>query len=174
MLRSSYMAAFQLPRLPERALLAEDGARLRRALLESGLPHDRAEHYTRRMQEAGALTAALGWYRGIPAGRRLRAGIVRLPTAFVHGRQDPFFSRGAVRFTGRYVRGPLRMVAVDAGHWLPELEPQTVAEVVGGQVVRAARRPARRTIAAPTCAPDGHVRRRDRRSKPAGTCRSIR
>ena len=112
-LRSSYMAGFQVPRLPERLLLADDGARLRRALVRSGLEEARVEHYVRRMQEPGALTCALGWYRGIPASRGFGAGIVRVPTAFVHGRHDPFFSAAAVRGTGRYVRGHLRTVGLN-------------------------------------------------------------
>lgn len=136
-LRSSYMAGFQLPRLPERLLLADDGARLRRALLTSGLAPDRADHYTRRMLEPGALTAALNWYRAIPFGRGYGAGIVHVPTAFVHGRRDPFFAPAAVRETGRYVRGPLRVVGVDSGHWVPEQDPGRTARVALSQLARA-------------------------------------
>ena len=136
-LRSSYMAGFQVPRLPERLLLADDGARLRRALVDSGLADERADHYVRRMQEPGALTCALGWYRGIPASRGSGAGVVRVPTAFVHGRQDPFFAPAAVRDTGRFVRGHLRTVGLDAGHWLPEQEARRVADVVLALLRRA-------------------------------------
>ena len=133
-LRSSYMAAFQLPRLPERVLLADDGARLRRALTSSGLSSDRADHYTRRMQEPGALTTALNWYRAIPLGGSYGAGTVHVPTAFVYGKRDPFFSPTAVRATARYVRGRFRAVAVESGHWVPEQEPGRVADVVLGLV----------------------------------------
>lgn len=135
-LRSWYMAGFQLPRLPERLLLADDGARLRRALVTSGLEQSRADHYTRRMLEPGALTAALAWYRAIPLGRGFSAGVIRVPTTLVHGRRDPFFSPTAVRATGRYVRGPFRSVGVDIGHWVPEQVPERVAEVVLSAVRR--------------------------------------
>ena len=136
--RSSYVAGFQLPWLPERLLLADDGARLRRALLASGLAPDRADLYTRRMQEPGALTAALNWYRAIPLGRGFGAGRVTVPTAFVYGRHDPFVTPAAVRGTGRYVHGHLRVLGLDAGHWLPEHEPDRVAGAVLGLVRRAA------------------------------------
>jgi pimeloyl-ACP methyl ester carboxylesterase len=137
-LRSSYMAGFQLPWVPERLLLADDGARLRASLVGSGLSPERAEHYTRRMLEPGALTAALSWYRAIPFGRGYGAGMVRVPTAFVHGRRDPFFAPAAVRETGRYVRGRLRVVGVDAGHWVPEQSAPLTADVVVGLVRRDA------------------------------------
>ncbi|WP_298459310.1 alpha/beta fold hydrolase [uncultured Cellulomonas sp.] len=138
-LRSWYMAAFQLPGFPERLLLADDGARLRRTLVSTGLAEDRAAAYTRRMQEPGALTAALAWYRAIPLGRGFGAGTVRVPTAYLSGRHDPFFAPAAVRGTARYVRGRFRSVALDAGHWVPEAEPDRVADVVTS-LARAAER----------------------------------
>ncbi|MGZ4603585.1 MAG: alpha/beta fold hydrolase [Kineosporiaceae bacterium] len=63
-LRSSYMGLFSLPVLPELVLppLFEQGLRA------TGLPADRAAYYARRMQEPGALTAALGWYRAFAVG----------------------------------------------------------------------------------------------------------
>ena len=137
-LRSSYMVAFQLPRLPEHLLLAHDGARLRRTLISLGLTGARADHYTRRMLEPGALTAALAWYRAVPGSRGLSAGIVRVPTALVYGRRDPFFSPAAVHATSRFVRGHLRALGVDTGHWVPEQAPGRVADVVLGLARRAA------------------------------------
>jgi pimeloyl-ACP methyl ester carboxylesterase len=119
-LRSLYVGAFTVPLLPERLLLADDGARLHAALLRSGLPPGRADHYTRRMREPGALTAALGWYRALPLERGYGAGTVRVPTVFGYGRRDPFFAAAAVRGTGALLHGPARVVALDAGHWLPE------------------------------------------------------
>ncbi|GAA2721804.1 alpha/beta fold hydrolase [Cellulomonas aerilata] len=138
-LRSAYMAGFQLPWLPERLLTANGGARLRQALLSTGLDEDRVEHYVRRLLGPGAMTAALNWYRAIPFGRDLTAGIVHVPAGFVYGRRDRFFSPTAVRATGRYVRGPLRIVALDTGHWLPEQRSDRVAEVVLGRVRTTAR-----------------------------------
>jgi pimeloyl-ACP methyl ester carboxylesterase len=134
-LRSSYMAAFQLPFLPERLLLADDGARLRRTLVASGLSAGRADYYTRRMLEPGALTAGLNWYRGIPLSRGFGAGTVRVPTALVYGKRDQFFSPTAVRRTGRYVQGSLRVIGLDTGHWVPEHAATDVAAVVA-QLVR--------------------------------------
>lgn len=105
--RSSYMAWFQVPRVPERVLLAEHGARLREALVSSQLPDPFVGRYVTRLLEPGALTAALAWYRALPVTRGRGAGRTRVPT---HVRPRP---------TGPLLRpgvgggdGPLRRGAV--------------------------------------------------------------
>src|SRR5215212_11289271 len=50
-LRSYYMGLFQLPLLPERLLLAGNGAVLRRMLEHGGLSREVAGHYVARMRE---------------------------------------------------------------------------------------------------------------------------
>ncbi|MBO1753153.1 alpha/beta fold hydrolase [Actinotalea sp. BY-33] len=128
--RSTYILAFQVPRVPEARLLAGDGAGLRRALRSSGLDEDRTAHYVERLREPGALTAALAWYRALPLGQGFGAGIVHVPTVLVHGRADPFFSAWGAAATHRYVRGPYRSIGLDADHWLPESHPLVVADAV--------------------------------------------
>ncbi|WP_258726581.1 alpha/beta fold hydrolase [Cellulomonas sp. NS3] len=129
-LRSAYVAGFQLPWLPERLLLARGGSVLRRALVRSGLPDDLATHDLRRMQEPGALTAALAWYRAIPLGRGSAAGEVHVPTVLVTGTQDPSFAPASVEGTRRLVRGPYEHRPLAAGHWLPETRPDDVVAAV--------------------------------------------
>lgn len=137
--RSSYMAWFQLPWLPEQVLLAGGGRVLRTALTRSGLPTSWADHYVSRMQEPGALAAALAWYRAIPADPGFRAGRASCPVTLVSGRRDPAFARAAVRKSEQYVTGPMRLVDLDAGHWLPERHAGDVAEEVLANVERVQR-----------------------------------
>ena len=141
--RSAYMAFFQVPWLPERVTLAGGGRLLRSALRGSGLPSSRAEHYTARMLEPGALSAALGWYRALPTSRGYGAGRVRVPTGYLWGRRDPFFAPAAAERTAAFVTGPFTERALpDAGHWLPETRPVAVAELVL-EVADGASRPQR-------------------------------
>lgn len=134
--RSAYIAGFQLPRRPERRLLADDGARLRRLLSGSGLDAGHVDRYVRRMSAPAvddawpALTAALAWYRALRVRDRFGAGRVRVPTTYVHGVDDPFFAPAAVGATARYVVGPYRVVPLAAGHWLPETRADDVVEAV--------------------------------------------
>ena len=130
---SAYMTFFQLPRLPEAAL----GRRLTPWLESSGLPRAAAEQYAGRMREPGALHGALGWYRAL---RQSRGSVHRVdvPTTFVWGRGDDFLGRRAAETTGAFVRGEYRFVEVDAGHWLPELQPEVCAREIVDRVRGAA------------------------------------
>jgi pimeloyl-ACP methyl ester carboxylesterase len=134
-LRSSYMGFFQLPAVPERVLLAGGGAGLRRMLRQGGLPEDLTDRYVARMQEPGALTAALNWYRAIPLAARDRVGPVRVPTLHVWGDRDVALGRAAIEASSAFVTGPYRLEVLEgAGHWLPELEADRVAELVTAHV----------------------------------------
>jgi pimeloyl-ACP methyl ester carboxylesterase len=142
-LRSWYMALFQVPVLAEVAVAPA----LERTLVASGLPAERARQYAERMREPGALTGALGWYRGAAAGiagsllprparttstRETTTGAAARPrwsgpTTFVWGRSDPALGRTGAERTADFVRGDYRFVEVDGGHWLPENHPREVA-----------------------------------------------
>jgi pimeloyl-ACP methyl ester carboxylesterase len=129
LLRSYYMFLFQLPVLPERVLAPRLEALLRR----SGLPAAHAAHYAERMREPGALTGALHWYRALPLSR-LENAAVTVPTTYVWGSKDFALGRCAAELTEEEVEAPYRFVEVEAGHWLPEREPDLVAELVLDQV----------------------------------------
>jgi pimeloyl-ACP methyl ester carboxylesterase len=122
--RSWYIAAFQLPVLPERLLLAGNAGLLRRLLRRTGLPPRAADGYADRMAEPGALTAALNWYRGLPLDRP-QIGPVDVPTLYVWGSADPALGPAAAAATSRYVTGPYTFVQLPGGsHWIPEQEPE--------------------------------------------------
>ncbi len=138
-LRSLYMGVFQLPLLPERLLLAGDGAMLRRTLRTGGLDDARVDHYVRRMQEPGALSAALGWYRALPWAAKDPVGRVRTPTLHVWSTGDAFLGRAATDATARLVDAPYRLEVIDGvSHWVPELAADRVAGLVTGHVRSAA------------------------------------
>lgn len=128
-LRSWYMLAFQLPVLPE-LLLGRVGER---ALQRSGLPPERARYYAERLAAPGAMSAALNWYRAMPAGFRESVGRCRVPTTYVWGRKDTALGRAAAEETGDFVSADYRFVEVDGGHWLPE---KRAAEMAGHVVER--------------------------------------
>jgi pimeloyl-ACP methyl ester carboxylesterase len=134
-LRSYYMGLFQVPLLPERLLLAGNGAPLRRTLRHGGLPDDAVDHYVARMREPGALSAALGWYRALPWSGRDPVGKVRVPTLHVWSTGDAFLGRAAIEATEQFVDAPYRLeVLEDVTHWIPELAPDRLAELVTAHV----------------------------------------
>jgi pimeloyl-ACP methyl ester carboxylesterase len=134
-LRSYYMALFQLPLLPERLILANEAAPLRRMLSRGGLPDAAVERYVRRMREPGALTAALGWYRAMPWTVRERVGMIRVPTLHLWSTGDAFLGRAATEDTARFVDAPYRLEVLEGvGHWIPELAADAVADLVTAHV----------------------------------------
>ena len=124
-LRSWYMGFFQLPVLPERALLAREGRLLHRGLRRAGLPP--GTDYVDRLRADGALTAALNWYRAIPYGLGRAPRTVTTPTLFVWGDRDPALGPAAAVATARYVAGPYTFVRLPGtGHWIPEATPDAL------------------------------------------------
>ena len=135
LLRSYYMGVFQLPVLPERLLLARGGRAMRGMLRSGGLSREAAAHYVARMQEPGALSAALGWYRAMPFGARDRVGPVRVPTLHVWSTGDAFLGRAGIEATAQFVDAPYRLEILDGvSHWIPELAADRVAELVTAHV----------------------------------------
>jgi pimeloyl-ACP methyl ester carboxylesterase len=134
-LRSSYIGLFQLPLVPEGALLAGGGALLRRMLRAGGLPADLVEQYVTRMREPGALTAALNWYRAVPLAARTPVGAVRVPTLHVWGAGDAFLGRTATEATAAFVDAPYALqVLEDVNHWIPELAAERTGELITAHV----------------------------------------
>ncbi|WP_369137137.1 alpha/beta fold hydrolase [Modestobacter versicolor] len=134
-LRSSYIGLFQLPRVPEGVLLAGGGTVLRRMLTSGGLPADRVEEYVDRMRQPGALTAALNWYRAMPAAGRTPVGTVRVPTLHVWGDGDAFLGRAATEATARFVDAPYALEVLEGvNHWIPELAAERTGELVTAHV----------------------------------------
>lgn len=128
--RSWYMAAFQLPVVPELVLRR----RLAQALRRSGLPEQHAQRYAARFREPGAATASLAWYRAIPLQRNASgpstAHRISTPTSYVWGRHDSALGRAAATRTRDHVAADYTFTELDAGHWIPETHPQEVAAAV--------------------------------------------
>lgn len=125
-LKSSYMGFFQLPLVPELLTVRTLGKTLR----DTRLPLKYLGRYCDAMAEPGALTGALNWYRGLPFSITPSVGPVSVPTTYVWGGHDFALGRPAAELTERFVNAPYEFRELDAGHWLPEVEPQAVADAV--------------------------------------------
>lgn len=136
-LRSWYIAAIALPALPELFLRH----RLAQFVGSTGLPADRALYYQQRMQEPGAATAALNWYRQMlveqvrpPQRSKQHTKAAPPPTAYVWGNDDAFFTRAVAERTSHVVRDLTFSKEIAGGHWLPETHPVELAEAIRRQV----------------------------------------
>jgi pimeloyl-ACP methyl ester carboxylesterase len=137
-IRSWYVAAFQLPRLPELALSRRGGGALRNALVRTGLDPGSAARYAVQATDPAAIRGALNWYRAIPFDLRERIGRIDVPTLFIWSDRDRFVSRTAAELCGDYVSGPYRFeVFRGSSHWLPEEAPEQVAALLVEHFARA-------------------------------------
>ena len=127
--KSWYVAFFQLPALPERMLMANGGAAVRRLFGRVALPPDVLAVYTGQIVEPGAATAMLNWYR---ASRRpsLRmpdlARVIETPTLVVWGERDVALDLICLEGTERYVRDLTLKRLPGVSHWVQQDAPDAV------------------------------------------------
>jgi len=128
--RSSYVAFFQQEGTAEETLLADSGGGLRRVFDGSGFPGDPTAYIT-SMQEPGALTAALNWYRALSLESFGAMGPISVPTLYVWSDQDPAIGREAAEGTAAHVEGPYRFEELaGVSHWIPEAAPDQLSRLL--------------------------------------------
>ena len=134
--RSLYILAFQIPRLPERALGRDDGRALARALVATSRPgtfrDDELAEYRRSWAGPNALRAMLDWYRAAlrhPPARGNAARIV-VPTLLVWGAHDRFLGREMARPSIESCNEGRLEVLESATHWLQHEEPDRVNALI--------------------------------------------
>lgn len=131
--KSWYMAAFQVPWIPERVVAATFSTLMAR----SGLPDPERSRYAARLAHADALTGPINWYRA--AGRsHVGAHRVEVPATYVWGSRDTFLGRTAAELTREHVGADYAFVELDAGHWLPETRDAEVATAIVQRVTHHA------------------------------------
>jgi epoxide hydrolase 4 len=136
--RSWYMLFFQLPRLPEALLRANDFKRLADALANTSrpgafTPEDLAI-YRDAWRQPGALTGMLNWYRALRLGAQVPrgSGRVTIPVRLMWGDRDhalePAMAEASIARcdAGEVFHFP------DATHWLPREEPERVTALLLG------------------------------------------
>jgi pimeloyl-ACP methyl ester carboxylesterase len=141
-LRSHYVAFFQIPWVPEAMLARSDYAALRGALVGSSrrgtFSQADLERYREAWRQPGALTGMLNWYRALRHRPAMANPRVASPALVIWGVEDRFLDIGlahrslALCDSGRLVR------IEDATHWV-HLED---AERVNGDLVRFLEPPA--------------------------------
>jgi pimeloyl-ACP methyl ester carboxylesterase len=130
MLKSHYVALFQIPWLPEAMLSRGDFAALRRALVDSSRPGTFSDadlaRYETAWRQPGALTAMVNWYRALRHRPAMADPRVRAPTVVIWGVQDRFLECGlAERSLALCDSG--RLVAIEAAtHWVHLEEAERV------------------------------------------------
>ncbi|KDS91844.1 alpha/beta hydrolase [Halorubrum saccharovorum] len=134
-LKSWYVLAFQLPKLPEAVASAGNWRLAVRGLRESSDPgtfnDEDFRRYRRAWNRDGAFEAMVNWYRAIVRDRPTSTRkTVEVPTLVIWGAKDRFLSRRlAGESVDRCTDG--RLLTLDtATHWVVHEEPHRVAEAI--------------------------------------------
>ncbi|WP_255375534.1 hypothetical protein [Saccharomonospora sp. CUA-673] len=127
-LKSWYMAYFNLPWIPERAV-----SMLIRQLRASGMTADDIDRFRRDVVDEGALPGGLAWYRAMPF--TVPVGRVGVPTTMVWSDGDIAVDRIGVDATANWVTGPYELVVLNGvTHWIPTQAPDAAAEAILARV----------------------------------------
>ncbi len=138
MLRSWYMAFFQIRGLPERMLLANDARAIRRAF--SGMAKDKSrfsdavlDRYARDAQRPGAMTGMINWYRAAarhPDFMREPWEKIEIPTLIVWGEADAALGVETLEGTEAYVTDLQIKRLPGVSHWVQQEAPEAVNAIL--------------------------------------------
>ena len=137
--KSWYMFFFLLPRLPERWLLA-DGARRLRAMLrrdpvrEGAFPEQDVARYVAAIQQPGAATASINYYRAAlrrwPGAATKGLARIELPVLVLWGERDRYLGAELAEPPAEWVPDARVVRIPDASHWVQVDRPERVNELL--------------------------------------------
>jgi pimeloyl-ACP methyl ester carboxylesterase len=137
--RSWYIAAMQLPWLPEWWLARKDAAAVRRifrgmAIDKSRFPDDVLDVYAAAAKKPGALTGMLNWYRAAIRHRDRMAvgngGRVDVPVLMIWGEEDRALGLETLHGTDRYVADLTLRRLPQVSHWVQQEAPEAVNAIL--------------------------------------------
>ena len=128
--RSWYIAFFQLPGLPERALARNGGAAVRVMFRGVAIDPDVLDTLARQIANPGQATAMLNWYRALRYSDRATAALlsrpIEIPTLVIWGEADVALDPICLDGTERYATD-LRIVRLPGiSHWVQQHAPDQV------------------------------------------------
>jgi pimeloyl-ACP methyl ester carboxylesterase len=141
----TYIKLFTTPWVAETMFTFNDLAGLR-STYELATSEQR-EEYLAVFSEPGALTAALNWYRAIPASFEAAdelAQPVQPSTLFIWGTDEFWVTQDALEGQRGFAAGPYRELELDAGHWLMQEQTEAVVAAVLSHLKRVDRAAAAR------------------------------
>jgi pimeloyl-ACP methyl ester carboxylesterase len=125
--RSEYMRFFQQEGVAEDALLSDDAAVLRSVFG----PVQDVDAYVAHMQQPGALTAALSWYRAQDLVDVQDVGPTTVPTMYVWSDNDVALGPVGAHATAAHVTAPYRFDVLEGvSHWIPDEAPDRLSALL--------------------------------------------
>jgi pimeloyl-ACP methyl ester carboxylesterase len=130
-----YVAAFQIPILPELILQAGNYAMLAAMFRQGGaqqITDEELNYYREAWSQPGALRAMLGYYRAPRESYALtkRDLTVRVPTRLIWGEPDVALDTELARWSVRWCPGLDLQIVPNASHFVMLREPEIVTQYI--------------------------------------------
>ena len=131
LIRSIYMAFFQLPILPERLMRTKDFEHMAKGIRRTGragaFTAGALESYKSAWREPGALSGMLNWYRALPFSiNKINTDRINVPVKIIWGDKDPFLSKKLAAESLKFTDTREVTWVHGATHWVHLEEPHTV------------------------------------------------
>lgn len=135
-MKSSYIAFFQLPNLPEKALGMGEFKTMQQSIEQTSKkntfsPHE-MEQYKAAWSQSDALTAMLNWYRAIRRGsfRQIPETKIKVPVRIIWGLGDQFLSPMLAKESMSFCEEVNLAFVGEATHWIQHEQPDIVNRLI--------------------------------------------
>lgn len=135
-LKSSYMAFFQLPEVPEKLMAANGFESMKQAIKGTARPDaftdQELERYKEAWSQPGALTGMLNWYRALRKGSLMQVPKtpIGMPVRILWGLGDQFLSPMLATESLKYCQDAELVWIGEATHWVHHEQPAIVNRLI--------------------------------------------
>ncbi|AQU77820.1 MULTISPECIES: alpha/beta hydrolase [Planococcus] len=135
-MKSAYIAFFQLPNLPEKALGMGGFKAMQQGIEQSSKPTAFSKHelelYKAAWSQSDALTAMLNWYRAIRRGsfRQVPDTKIKVPVRIIWGVGDQFLSPMLAKESMSFCEEVNLAFVGEATHWIQHEQPEIVNHLI--------------------------------------------
>ena len=135
-MKSSYIAFFQLPNLPEKALGMGEFKTMQQSIEQTSKPNTFSPHemeqYKAAWSQSDALTAMLNWYRAIRKGsfRQIPETKIKVPVRIIWGLGDQFLSPMLAKESMSFCEEVNLAFVGEATHWIQHEQPDIVNRLI--------------------------------------------
>lgn len=134
--RSSYMAYFQIPQLPEKMMAADDFRFMEQAMKNTSRKNtfskEDFENYKEAWAQKGALSGMLNWYRALSNGsfRQTPEKKIEVPVRILWGIGDQFLSPQLAKESLNFCEDAELVFIGQATHWVHHEQPEIVNQLI--------------------------------------------
>lgn len=134
--KSSYMAFFQLPEVPEKLMAANDFESMKQAVKgtarSSAFTEQELGRYREAWSQPGALTGMLNWYRALRKGslNQVPKRPIEIPVRILWGIGDQFLSPMLAKESLEFCENAELVWIGEATHWVHHEQPVIVNQLI--------------------------------------------